>query len=276
MKIKPDLLISNVEGMLRSKNRCTSYEEYPGAIPLAGRALASKLNILRRTVATLDDDYGMLKATKEVLESAKEECPSRKPLLDKVNDDLYDTKVKLSQYKDRIRRLKYTLDTVSCASSLLKQAFAYWDSFGVINVPCFLKCRDAWFRLAEDDSAYKELAKGSANLDATRNQDDRDTLAYWSYLAYTENVQVFNHPDNDDKHKCKIRGTAIVSFGTSRAGVPILLSLDCTFDLNGVIDGLRPNQYKYDIIAFRPAELITIVRAAPVRRSDLNKLEEKR
>lgn len=124
MKIKPDLLSSNIECMLRSELSCPSYKLYPGALPVHGAELAGKLNLMRRAVASLEDNYGMLKAAKNVLESAKEECPSRKPLLDKVSDDLYDTKVKLAQYKDRIRRMKYTVGTVDGACALLKQAFA--------------------------------------------------------------------------------------------------------------------------------------------------------
>ena len=50
-----------------------------------------------------------------------------------------------------------------------------------------------------------------------------------------------------------------MSFGLTDGCVPIMLSLDCTFDMDGTIEGLD-RKLGYDIVAFRPFEEKTVTR----------------
>ena len=236
--------------------------------------IASKLNRYKEQIADYEDNVGLLNALRDTLKCAKDECTSKARLTGVVNDEFISTQDLIKKYSEYIRKLKYRRWMVGSAVSLLGQMFVHREVTGnCLRLPVFSICRDAWFRLREDTDVYSGLAKAYGQLVSPDNDTEANVIHERSVETFRSNVLIFSHEHNELEVKYRIHGHALVSFGVSKGGVPLLLSFDCTFDLDGNIDGLDRNDVVYDIIAFRPAEEKVIRKVVRVLRADALKME---
>lgn len=197
-------------------------------------------------------------------------CVSRDKLLGVANMELAETRKYIVNHRKLLKKHKNVMWMVGSATSLLDQMFAHRQAYSsCLRLPVFSTCRDAWYRLkGQGPAAFKEytkLAAASARLDSPNNSTEFNVLCERSITAFAENVKTFTAPEGKFVNY-RIHGRAVVSFGVSEGGVPMLLSLDCTFNLDGVIDGLDGTDYT--IIAFRPFEEMAVKEFPRIRRSD--------
>jgi hypothetical protein len=236
--------------------------------------LALKLNRYTKKLAAYEDNYGLLKVLGETLKASKDECTSKTKLTGVVNDEFINTQDLIKKYSEFIRKLKYRRWMVGSAVSLLEQMFMHREvNSSCLRYPVFSTCRDAWFRLREDTVVYSVLAKTYGKLISPTNDIEANVIHERSVETFRSNVPIFRRVHNELEVEYKIHGRALVSFGVSKGGVPLLLSLDCTFDMDGYIDGLDRKTVGYDIIAFRPAEEKVTRKAVKVIRAEALKME---
>lgn len=234
--------------------------------------LALKLNRYTKKLSDYEDNYGLLKMLGDTLKCAKDECASKEKLMNSVRDEFNITQDLRKKYSEYIRKTKYRRWMVGSAVSLLDQMFMHREvNSSCLRHPVFSTCRYAWFRLGEDTAVYNALAKAYGQLVSPANDVEANVIHERSVETFRANVPIFSHEHNELEVEYRIHGRALVSFGVSKGGVPILLSLDCTFDMDGNIDGLDRNDVGYDIIAFRPAEekvtrkIVKVIRAEAVK-----------
>lgn len=236
--------------------------------------LALKLNRYTKKLAAYEDNYGLLKVLGETLKASKDECTSKTKLTGVVNDEFINTQDFIKKYSEFIRKLKYRRWMVGSAVSLLEQMFMHREvNSSCLRYPVFSTCRDAWFRLREDTAVYNALAKAYGKLISPENDIEASVIHERSVKTFRDNVPVFSREHGELELEYKLHGRALVSFGVSKGGVPLMLSLDCTFDLDGNIDGLDRNNVGYDIIAFRPADEKVTRTVNKVKRTDVLKME---
>lgn len=236
--------------------------------------LALKLNRYTKKLSAYEDNYGLLKALVDTLKCAKDECASKEKLMKTVSDELNNTQELRKTYAEYIRKVKCRRWMVGSAVSLLGQMFVHREVTGnCLRLPVFSICRDAWFRLREDTDVYSGLAKAYGQLVSPDNDTEANVIHERSVETFRSNVPIFRRVHNELEVEYRIHGRALVSFGVSKGGVPLLLSFDCTFDLDGNIDGLDRNDVAYDIIAFRPAEEKVTRKIAKVIRAETLKME---
>lgn len=141
----------------------------------------------------------------------------------------------------RIRQLNVAY-TVVASSWLLADSVIYRQEG---NEPPMLKNeKRRWYKTASMCNVYAEMLKNSKVNIPEALKDSRRTA---SLALYTHNIVEF--APEPDFESYKITGKTIVYAGTTAGGWPVLLSLHCTFDLDGVIDGL-PEGYR--VIMFKP------------------------
>lgn len=235
--------------------------------------LALKLNHYAKKLSSYEDNYGLLKVLGDTLKCAKDECASKEKLMDSVRDEFIITLDLRKKYSEYIRKIKYRRWMVGSAVSLLGQMFMRRDASGCLRYPVFSTCRDAWFRLKEDTDAYSVLAKAYGHLISPENDVEANVIHERSVETFRSNLPIFRHVHSELEVDYRIHGRALVSFGVSKGGVPLLLSLDCTFDMDGNIDGLDRKTVGYDIIAFRPIEEKLTRKVVRVVRADALKME---
>lgn len=236
--------------------------------------LALKLNRYTKKLSAYEENYGLLKVLLDTLKCAKDECASKEKLMNYVRDELIFTQELLKQYSEYIRKTKYRRWMVGSVVSLLGQMFMHRDVYdGCLEYPVFSTCRDAWFRLKEDTVLYSVLAKAYGKLISPTNDTEAAVIHERSVETFRSNVPIFCHEHNELEVEYRIHGRALVSFGVSKGGVPLLLSLDCTFDMDGHIDGIDRKTVGYDIIAFRPAEEKVTRKVVKVIRAEALKME---
>lgn len=236
--------------------------------------LALKLNRYTKKLSAYEDNYGLLKVLGDTLKCAKDECASKEKLMNSVRDEFIITQDLRKKYSEYIRKTKYRRWMVGSAVSLLDQMFMHREvNGGCLEYPVFSTCRDAWFRLREDTVVYSVLAKTYGQLVSPANDVEANVIHERSVETFRANVPIFRRVHSELEVEYKIHGRALVSFGVSKGGVPLLLSLDCTFDMDGHIDGLDRKTVGYDIIAFRPAEEKVTRKAVKVIRAEALKME---
>jgi hypothetical protein len=236
--------------------------------------LALKLNRYTKKLSAYEDNYGLLKVLGDTLKCAKDECASKEKLMNFVRNELISTQELLKEYSEYIRKAKYRRWMVGSVVSLLGQMFMHMDDIsGCLEYPVFSTCRDAWFRLREDTVLYSVLAKAYGKLVSPTNDTEANVIHERSVETFRSNVPIFRRVHNELEVEYRIHGRALVSFGVSKGGVPLLLSLDCNFDMDGNIDGLDRKTVGYDIIAFRPIEEKVIRKVERVARADALKME---
>lgn len=236
--------------------------------------LALKLNRYTKKLSAYEDNYGLLKALMDTLKCAKDECSSKEKLMNSVRDEFNNTQELCKTYSEYIRKVKCRRWMVGSAVSLLDQMFVHREaSSGCLRLPVFSICRDAWFRLREDTDVYSGLAKAYGQLVSPENDTEANVIHERSVETFRSNVLIFSHEHSELEVEYRIHGHALVSFGFSKGGVPLLLSFDCMFDLDGNIDGLDRKTVGYDIIAFRPAEEKVTRKIAKVIRAEALKME---
>ena len=236
--------------------------------------LARKLNRYTKKLSAYEDNYGLLKVLGDTLKCAKDECASKEKLMNSVRDEFIITLDLRKKYSGFIRKLKYRRWMVGSVVSLLGQMFVHREvTCNCLRLPVFSTCRDAWFRLREDTAVYNALAKAYGKLISPENDIEASVIHERSVKTFRDNVPVFSREHGELELEYKLHGRALVSFGVSKGGVPLMLSLDCTFDLDGNIDGLDRNNVGYDIIAFRPAEEKVTRKVVRVLRADALKME---
>lgn len=236
--------------------------------------LALKLNRYTKKLSAYEDNYGLLKALGDTLKCAKDECASKEKLMNYVRDEFNLTQDLRKTYAGYIRKVKCRRWMVGSAVSLLGQMFVHREVTGnCLRLPVFSICRDAWFRLREDTDVYSGLAKAYGQLVSPDNDTEANVIHERSVETFRSNVLIFSHEHNELEIEYRIHGHALVSFGVSKGGVPLLLSFDCAFDLDGNIDGLDRKTVGYDIIAFRPAEEKVTRKIAKVIRAEALKME---
>ena len=132
--------------------------------------------------------------------------------------------------------------TVVASSWLLADSVIYRQEG---NEPPMLKNeKRRWYKTASMYNVYAEMLRNSkANIPGPIRERRRAA----SLGLYTHNIVEFT--PEPDFESYQITGKAIVYAGTTAGGWPVLLSLHCTFDLNGAIDGL-PEGYR--VIMFKP------------------------
>lgn len=235
-------------------------------------SIAMQMDDFRKRLRDRNENLGMLSAMNYLLAGAKDECPSKRSLLQFVKDELKANSGFMKQYASNMRTLKYRRWMVGSANSLISQMFFHrQENSSCLKYPVFATCRDAWYRLSDDINVYTTLAAASARLDAGTNEAEYNVLLERSADAFSENVALFRQPESDKVVDYRIHGRAIVSFGLTDGCVPIMLSLDCTFGMDGVIDGLD-KKLGYDIVAFRPFEEKTVTRMP--RRTRLEEIKK--
>lgn len=236
--------------------------------------IARKLNRYMGKLAAYEDNYGLLKVLGETLKASKDECSSKEKLTGAVRDEFIITQDLIKKYSEFIRKLKYRRWMVGSVVSLLGQMFMHRDDIsGCLEYPVFSTCRDAWFRLREDTVLYSVLAKAYGKLISPANDTEANVIHERSVETFRSNVPIFSHEHNEREVEYRIHGRALVSFGVSKGGVPLLLSLDCTFGMDGHIDGLDRKNVGYDIIAFRPVEEKVTRKVVKVIRAEALKME---
>jgi hypothetical protein len=221
-------------------------------------SISMQIDDYRKRLRDRNENMGMLMAMEYFLAGAKDECSSKKALQNLVANELNTNRSFMKQYAANMRTLKYRRWMVGSANSLISQMFAHRSGSGP-KYPVFATCRDAWYRLSDDVTVYSVLAAASARLDAGSNEAEYNELLDFSVGTFRANVALFRKPESDKVVDYRIHGRAIVSFGLTDGCVPIMLSLDCTFDMDGKIDGLD-RKLGYDIVAFRPFEEKTVTR----------------
>ena len=223
-------------------------------------SIAMQMDDYRKRLRDRNENMGMLMAMDYLLAGAKDECSSKKALQHLVANELNTNRAFMKQYAKNMRTLKYRRWMVGSANSLISQMFAHKQLNGSgPKYPVFATCRDAWYRLSDDLTVYSMLAAASARLDAGTNEAEYNDLLDCSVGMFHANVALFRKPESDKVVDYRIHGRAIVSFGLTDGCVPVMLSLDCTFDMDGNIDGLD-RKLGYDIVAFRPFEENTVTR----------------
>jgi hypothetical protein len=236
--------------------------------------LALKLNRYTKKLAAYEDNYGLLKVLGETLKASKDECASKEKLMNSVRDEFIITLDLRKKYSEDIRKIKYRRWMVGSAVSLLGQMFVHREvNSSCLRYPVFSTCRDAWFRLWEDTDVYSALAKAYGQLVSPENDTEANVIHERSVKTFRANVPIFRRVHNELEVDYRFHGRALVSFGVSKGGVPILLSLDCTFSMDGNIDGLDRHNVGYDIIAFRPAEEKVTRKVVKVIRAEALKME---
>lgn len=141
----------------------------------------------------------------------------------------------------RIRQLNVAY-TVVASSWLLADSVIYRQEGK--EPPMLKNEKRRWYKTTSMCKVYGEMLRNSkVNIPEVIKECRRAA----SLGLYTHNIVDF--APEPDFESYKITGKAIVYAGTTAGGWPVLLSLDCTFDLNGVIDGL-PEGYR--VIMFKP------------------------
>jgi len=223
-------------------------------------SISMQIDDYRKRLRDRNENMGMLMAMNYLLAGAKDECSSKKALQNLVANELNTNRSFMKQYAANMRTLKYRRWMVGSANSLISQMFAHKQENGSgPKYPVFATCRDAWYRLSDDVTVYSVLAAASARLDAGSNEAEYNELLDFSVGTFRANVALFRKPESDKLVDYRIHGRAIVSFGLTDGCVPIMLSLDCTFGMDGTIEGLD-RKLGYDIVAFRPFEEKTVAR----------------
>ena len=247
-------------GKMRESETSDVVYHYDNGGDCGQASIAMQIDDYRKRLRDRNENMGMLTAMKYLLAGAKDECSSKKALQTFVANELKLNRAFMKQYAENMRTLKYRRWMVGSANSLLSQMFAHKQWTGRDpKYPAFATCRDAWYRLSDDLTVYSVLAAASARLDAGSNEAEYNDLLDCSVGAFSANVALFRKPVSDKVVDYRIHGRAIVSFGLTDGCVPIMLSLDCTFDMDGTIEGLD-RKLGYDIVAFRPIEEKTVTR----------------
>ena len=268
MDIKKEKFGKIIENMRMSDRNVVSYCA-PNTNIFTQSEMARLIARYSRILSRREDNIGMLNAVLDVLKSAKENCISKEELIKVVREKVECSKKVIKNYTRYIREAKYRRWVIASASSLHRQMFVHRSINGTLSYPSFSTCRDAWYVLpsspVREKYIYATLAKASAKLEAQGNEIEEKTLFDRSLETYNFNMAQYREPEGDFADY-KIHGQAIVSFGVTDGGVPLMLSLDCTFNLRGVIDDMP--DVGYDIIAFRPIEDITTKKVPRVRGAD--------
>lgn len=267
MKVSELKLDKMLENMRTSPANMVSYC-YPNGEVLDISGVASTVNTHRRALSAREENFAMLTAVIETLKGGKEVCASRDKLLGVANRELAETRKSIATHRKLLKEHKNVMWMVGSATSLLEQMFAHRQAYSsCLRLPTFATCRNAWYKLKSPTviKEYATLAATSARLESPNNSIEINVLPERSVAAFTDNVKTFTAPEGKFVDY-RIHGRAVVSFGVSEGGVPMLLSLDCTFNLDGVIDGL--DGVEYTIIAFRPFEEIAVKEYPRIRRSD--------
>lgn len=154
--------------------------------------------------------------------------------------------------------------TVVASSLLLADSVIYRQEG---HEPPMLKNeKRRWYNTASMRNVYGEMLKNSkVNIPEAIKECRRAA----SLGLYTHNIVDFA-PETDFE-SYKITGKAIVYAGTTAGGWPVLLSLHCTFDLNGVINGL-PEGYR--VIMFKPHTATITKKWVRPKQTDGEKFEE--
>ena len=249
--------ISNFKFLKTLEQMRKSPEKVPSWLSASGARrqgeIAKRVDRFAEQITAYEDNYGMLKVLREILNGAKDECFSKKPIAELIDAEYAKTKGKIRTYAEFSRNMKLRRWMVGSAKSLLAQLFCRREAnSSCLKFPMFSTCRYAWFRLSDNISAYSALAKANALLISPNNTTESDVLYERSTDSFRDNVAVFTHTPGELDIAYMIHGQALVSFGISKGGVPLVLSIECDFDTDGNIDGLDRSTVGYDIIAFRP------------------------
>ena len=150
----------------------------------------------------------------------------------------------INELNGKIRQLSVAY-TVVTSSKLLAHNVIYCMEG---HEPPMLKNKHGrWYKTPNMRNAYDEMLH---KADEVLQEPLREYWRSASMISYDKNiVEYVPEPDFDSY---LFTGKAIVYAGTTAGGWPVLLSLNCKFDLNGVIDGL-PDSYR--VIMFKPRKV---------------------
>lgn len=102
---------------------------------------------------------------------------------------------------------------------------------------------------------YTSELIGKNYYDMVKSFPDSELYGIYTCLMYKKHMTVFTVPEKIDMCSvagCKISGKAIIHAGNNKGHYPVLLSMKCTFDLAGHVDGL-PDTYR--VLMFRPEKV---------------------
>jgi hypothetical protein len=168
----------------------------------------------------------------------------------------------INELNGKIRQLSVAYTVVTSSYLLADEVFYRVEG----HEPTMLRnAHGRWYRTESMRNVYAEMLKNSTmSLHETLVESRRTA----SLVMYDKYINKFE--PQEDFESYKITGKAIVYAGTTAGGCPVLLSLNCTFDINGVIDGLPAG---YRVIMFKP-RTATITKKWVRRKKSEDKFEE--
>ena len=184
--------------------------------------------------------------------------------LDKVDSkERRNAKAFINGLNGQIRKFSVAYTVVTSSYLLADEVFYRQEG----NEPPILKNeKRRWYKTASMYNVYAEMLRNSKVNIPEAIKDCRRAA---SLGLYTHNIVEFT--PEPDFESYQITGKAIVYAGTTAGGWPVLLSLHCTFDLNGVIDGL-PEGYR--VIMFKPRTATITKKWVRPKKTDGEKFEE--
>lgn len=162
--------------------------------------------------------------------------------LDKVDSkERHNAKAFINELNGQIRKFSVAYTVVTSSYLLADEVFYRLEGH---EPPMLRNAHGRWYRTESMRNVYAEMLKNSTMSLRDSLLETRRTA---SLAMYDKFINKFD--PQEDFESYKITGKAIVYAGTTAGGCPVLLSLNCTFDINGVIDDL-PSSYR--VLMFKP------------------------
>jgi hypothetical protein len=268
MNFSPNELVDTVDTMLRETLRFPSWKkmtqwEIEARRHTLGMDRASQYNVLRLLNSVKRTVRHVNGITPAILRSAHVTAE-----LDKVDTaERRKAKAFISELNARLRELNaaYTVVTSSC---LLARDIMHYSSG---KQPVMLKNEHGrWHTTAGMYRAYLEMLDEMKKKNPPQGMlpEKMEENAKLSAKEFRRNITHFNPEEEYESYK--VTGKAIIYAGVAAGGWPVLVSLYCTFDLDGQVVDLPEN---FKVLAFKP-KTATITKAFMPPKKTEEKSEE--
>lgn len=242
MKIKLEDIVQVIPGIIPCKTHTVTWENL-NQNNLEGRRTAHK-----KKLGAVFDTLTIMNKVEAVIKEKPKDNHARQAIERVLNKERSDAKDYLPTGREYMRLLNAAYWVVSTCRHLTRNMFAW--AYADDLPPMLANAKRRWFATPEMFLRYEKIAHILNEVSWLPEKSLTKSLE-----AFRENIRPFNMSDDNDTPDyevvdTRITGHAVVCAGYTCMKLPIIFSLDCTFDLEGKVDGL-PADWK--VVMFRPA-----------------------
>ena len=244
MVFSPNELVPVVNKELENS---LSYKSYPGTASACAGGSAMRLHTLEQGRAVHYNALHLINKTFETLREINKGFPTghtpdklRQEIGRMLDKERSESRIRIKVINRQIKEenIRYT---VLASSKMLNDEIIARSEHAKPHV--LMNRRGTWHTSELIGKNYSDMVKSFP---------DSELYEKYTCLMYKNHMTVFTVPEEIDMCSvsgCKIFGKAIIHAGNNKGKYPVLLSMKCTFDLAGHVDGL-PDTYR--VLMFRP------------------------